>query len=43
MLAKLVCVDGNLTVEAIDYVCQLCHQHHIPGEHTCQLAQFLHV
>ena len=30
--ASLVCMDGNISVEAIEYICQLCQNHHIPGK-----------
>ena len=30
--ASLVCIDGNLSVEAIEYICLMCNQNEIPGK-----------
>ncbi|XP_071949900.1 uncharacterized protein [Antedon mediterranea] len=37
--APLVCVDGNIPTETIQYVCDICSEHHIPVwyEPTCAL------
>lgn len=32
--ATLVCLDGNIPVSTIDYVCSIASQHSINGKHT---------
>ena len=36
--AALVCTDGNIPSATIEHICNLCHRHNVPGQHSLLLS-----